>query len=86
MSNKPSFMLPLKNGTYDPWHSTPTGNWCADNRTGRLYADELVEYMREHDDPAILGHVVKAIASKDHWGGVEVGFCHQLGKHLLYTK
>lgn len=54
------------------------------NEVGRARAGELVEVMRRTESPALLGHVMQAIAKVGEFGGVEVGFFHALSAELIW--
>lgn len=56
------------------WDVTPTRNWSDDNATGAAYAQALIDHMKEHDAPFVLGHVVKALPPPAEWTGIEIGF------------
>lgn len=56
------------------WSPKECGDWAKDNATGRNYADELVGQMRDHNNPAMLAHIVTAISMRGIIGPVEVGF------------
>jgi hypothetical protein len=61
----------------------PTGDWGADNDTGRDYARALMRYMRVTQTPFILGYVMKEIASKGSITGIEIGFFNAIGHELV---
>ena len=56
------------------WDVSPTRNWSADNDTGAAYAQTLIDHMKAHDAPFVLGHVVKALPPPAEWTGIEIGF------------
>jgi len=58
------------------WSIEESGDWSADNRLGRAYADACLDYMRQSEFPGFLAHVVRAMVEKKQFGGVEVGFLH----------
>lgn len=65
------------------WVVTSTGDWAADNRLGREYADAAVSCMKEQDVPNLLGHIVKAMRlSTAPWTGIEVGFFQRIAERL----
>ena len=64
----------------DLWHVEPIEDWSAGNARGRDIADECLTYMKERESPMFLGHVAQAIASKNRFGSVEVGFFHRIAE------
>jgi hypothetical protein len=67
------------------WEDYNTGDWVADNRSGRQKADDLVKSLRGPLSPAVLGHMVKAMLEIDHYGGVECGFFHRIAEYLAQS-
>jgi len=81
----PSFMCSQR--TYatcvDYWSPKISDDWHDDTVRGRAYADEVIAFIREHRNPTILGHVIKAMIGKGGYTGVEVGFFHRLSDCLI---
>ena len=73
----------LSKEPFDWWVVEPSGNWSADNDTGREYAKALMRYSRAHQTPFILGYVMKEIARKGSITGIEVGFFNAIGEAML---
>ena len=67
----------------DFWTPAATGNWAADNQTGRAAADELLAEMAGSGVPIALSSVAQAIVAKGAWTGVEVGFFTRIGAHAI---
>lgn len=65
------------------WATNPTGDYETDNRTGRQFADALVEFMRDKQAPPLFGQVVKSIAERNIFGGIEVGFFHRIAERTI---
>lgn len=65
------------------WSPQRTGSYTRDCAIGRGYAEELVEFIQSIGSPIFLGHVCRAIAEGVDYGGVEVGFFHQISVHLI---
>ena len=63
------------------WSPEVSGNYGADNAKGHAYAEEVLEYIRHHDVPPLLGYVTKAMVNHGKFGGVEVGFCERIAWH-----
>lgn len=72
-------VLPFADGQ-DYWPLAESGDWSADNRTGRQAAADLLRVMTFQDAPPLLGFVVKAVMAKGRFGGVEVGFCQAIAE------
>ncbi|MFT4913339.1 MAG: hypothetical protein ACI9YM_001936 [Brevundimonas sp.] len=72
-------VLPFSNGQ-DYWAIAESGDWSADNRTGRQAAADLLRVMTFQDAPHLLGFVVKAMMTKGRFGGVEAGFCQAIAE------
>jgi len=62
-----------------PWMPQRTGEYAFDCAQGRRYADELISFMREKNDPLPFGNVIRAIAEHGKMEAVEIGFCSRLG-------
>lgn len=69
--------------TVDFWCPTITGDWAEDNARGRAYADEAMGRLACHQNPTVLGHIIKSIIGKASWSGVEVGFFHRVSEYLI---
>lgn len=76
-----SFVQPDKSG-YDMWAVTASGDWSADNATGRQHALALIGYMKVHNAPQLLGHVVRSMTEHQKFGGVEVGFFTEIASRV----
>ena len=50
---------------------------------GAAYAEELISFMRKHENPVILGRVASDTINGSVFSGVEVGFCTRLAWHLM---
>lgn len=64
----------------DMWAIVPTGDWAADNEAGIAAAIELQDYMRAQDAAFMLSHVLRSMAAKGRWSGVEVGFAQAMAQ------
>lgn len=67
----------------DFWTIKATGDWGADNQTGKAAADELLAEMAGSGVPITLSSVARAIVEKGAWTGVEVGFFTRIGAHTI---
>ena len=65
------------------WAVEGSGEWGADNATGRGHADALIADMKATDFPGTLAHVVHAMIDRGTFGGVEVGFLNQIAQRTL---
>ena len=65
------------------WSPDRTGDWAFDNSMGAAYAEELISFMRKHENPVILGRVASDTINGSVFSGVEVGFCTRLAWHLM---
>lgn len=77
----PSHSLPFVRvgETVDFWHPKGTGDYEHDCMLGRAYAQAFIDYLNEHQDHVIFGSIVRAIAQRGIYDGVEIGFCSRLG-------
>jgi hypothetical protein len=85
-ATRPAVTLPFASRTEsgtDYWTVAETGDWSADNRTGRAHADALVEQMHESGFPGTLAHVVRAMVDHGAVGGVEIGFLNRIAEHAI---
>jgi hypothetical protein len=61
------------------WSVAETGQWNRDNERGEKLANECVDYMIRHDNYLpLLSDVIHDMVDKGRFGGVEVGFMHQI--------
>ncbi|MBW6523284.1 hypothetical protein KZ810_07200 [Sphingomonas sp. RHCKR47] len=58
------------------------GGWAAECDAGREYGREAVDYIRSSGDAAALGGIVRTIAERGTFGGVEAGFFAALSMSL----
>ncbi len=65
------------------WSGEATGDWSADVATGQRYASLIVDDMAKNDNPGLLYHVVKAMADRQRFGGIECGFITYLATAAL---
>jgi hypothetical protein len=50
------------------------GDWATQCGAGREHAREAIEYIRATGNAAMLPGIVRAIAERGAFGGVEIGF------------
>ena len=82
----PKIDMPFADMTKDKidwWVVKPSGDWSADNDTGRAYAKALIRYMRAHKTPFLLGYVMTEIATKNSITGIEAGFFNAICQELI---
>lgn len=66
------------------WSPADVGSgWDAQCRAGRDYGYEAADYIRATGDAAALGGIVRTIAERGTFGGVETGFFAALSMSLL---
>jgi len=65
------------------WEPDRSGEYEVACARGRDYADELLSYIRDEQNPTIFGSVVRAITAGGIYGAVEIGFCNRIGIQLL---
>lgn len=65
------------------WHPEVSGDYIADCKKGREYADEVVSAMRQRENPALLGWIVRGFGQDETRKGVEVGFCQRIAEYAL---
>ena len=65
------------------WSIEESGDWSADNRLGRAYADACLDYMRQSEFPGLLAHVLTAMIGSRRLGGVEIGFLHGIAVRAM---
>lgn len=72
------------NGRLCLWEVASSGEYSADCAVGRRHFSNLHRFMRDTDNPLLLGRVLAEQASKvENWGGVEVGFHAAMAELLL---
>lgn len=65
------------------WAVARTGRWGFDNLIGAKLADEAVTFMKEAGQPTLLASIVESMIDEAVCEGVEVGFLHRIGEHLI---
>lgn len=65
------------------WSPDTSGDYEANCERGRKYADEVVAAMRQGNNPALLGWIVRGFGQDESRRGIEVGFCHRIAEHAL---
>ena len=55
-----------------------TGDWAADNNTGRERAGELIAYARESGNPMPLCKAISDIVRSGRYGAIEIGFIYKV--------
>lgn len=67
----------------DFWVVSESGTWSRDVAAGRRHARAAIRFMREERAPHILNWIAADMVRKQHFGPIEVGFFHELGRALL---
>lgn len=81
-----SFIGRLADNRINLWSPAEVASdWDAQCRRGREYGREAVEYVREMNDAAMLPVVLRTIAERSTFGGVEVGFFAAASMSLTET-
>lgn len=65
------------------WAPERTGDYDKDCQIGRNYAAEFIKMMREQENTAFLGRIMRAMIAGGTYGGVEIGFCAVTAAQLL---
>lgn len=78
-----SFAQTSENGKTNLWAPGEDVSYERQAEAGRARARELITYMRDADNPTVFGHVIAAIAAAGQHTGMEIGFYHVVGEHLL---
>lgn len=73
-------------GDIDLWPLLNEADWSKSCEIGRERADQLIEFMRKHDDPNILLRVSEVIITKGQFAGLNVGFGTRISERLLVRK
>lgn len=66
------------------WCATPTGNYEKDCETGKGFADELIERIKERESYGVLFQVAKAMP-RSKFGPIEIGFFHRIAEVASLT-
>ena len=75
--------MSMASETYAILKAPESGNYRLDNDRGKQFARDLMQRMSEQEAPFMLGSVAKAIAEKGCFGGIEIGFFHEIAATLL---
>jgi hypothetical protein len=59
---------------YDVWKVEPTGDFETDHLIGSVFARQILENDVDAGTPALFSSVVKEMARKGTFGGIEIGF------------
>lgn len=65
------------------WDPSQTGDWAADNATGRRYAAAMFTLMTVTQNPMPFVRLMRVMIDKGTAGGVEVGFLHAVAEKLI---
>ncbi|WP_027533815.1 hypothetical protein [Bradyrhizobium sp. WSM3983] len=66
------------------WNVLPSGDWAADNKTGRAHGEACVAFMRGEKNPAILFTIVDTIVRRaEAIGGIECGFFQTIAEATI---
>lgn len=77
------FTATHSDGRIDFWRPEANdGDWAAQCQQGREYAAEMVEYVAGSGNGAALPAIVRRIAERSEFGGVEAGFFTALSMRL----
>jgi len=77
-----TFVTKREDGTLDLWTPERPDDYAIANAMGRDYAAEVLLMMKNTNNPALFGAVIRAIVRSGEYSGVEIGFCHGLGVEL----
>lgn len=58
-------------------------DWAKDNSNGREKADVLINRIVSDENPVLLVRTLKEMISIGEFGGLEVGFAHQIAECLI---
>lgn len=61
------------------WNPERTGDYAADCATGRSYAGQFAEMMRESGNAALLPWIIRDMPRGQDMSGVEIGFLTAVG-------
>jgi hypothetical protein len=61
----------------------PSRDWAEANSEGRKKADALIHRIISDENPLLLGWTLKEMISTGEFGGMEVGFAHELAECLI---
>jgi cell fate regulator YaaT (PSP1 superfamily) len=67
------------------WNPDTSGTYTEKTARGRAYAITLINWMRLHDNPAPLKHVLREMNHADP-SGVEIGFIWALAVFLTQNR
>lgn len=60
-----------------------TGDWGKDNKAGRLYAAEVIEDMRDNENPVRFTRILEEVIVAGRFNGVEIGFFHEFAERAM---
>ena len=65
----------------DFWSDAATGNWATDCTTGRERAELVIGCLTSKTNAmSMFTAIMRDMAAKGQWTGVEVGFCQRLAE------
>jgi len=68
----------------DFWSDAATGDWSQDCLTGRKRAETVIGCLvSKPDSMCMFTAIMRDMATKGQWTGVEVGFCQRLAELAL---
>ena len=63
--------------------SSNSADYERDCAHGRAIARHVSRQIREGGNPCLLGPLIKTMVARGHFGGVVVGFAHEIAEALL---
>lgn len=82
MSSSSGGLSFVRNGHH--WSPERSGDYSQDCETGRAAAREMLSHIRLTENPLIYGSVVRDMVSAGQYGGVEIGFCSEIGIFIAH--
>ena len=78
-----SFAQSSEGGKVILWSDGKSDGYVDGCREGRGRATEVLDMIRAHHMPSLLGNVVDAIVARGRYGAVEVGFFQQIAEAAM---
>ncbi|RWI96417.1 MAG: hypothetical protein E5W06_00180 [Mesorhizobium sp.] len=66
-----------------PWQPKRSGDYSQDCAAGRAYYAELLDLMRQENNPTFLCRVLSAQVKGGVWDAVEIGFTQAMAERLV---
>lgn len=77
------FVTATDKGGVDLWSTAADTDWHEGCRIGRNRAEQTIDFVREHQDAALIGRIINTAVAKQDSGSVLTGFTTRISEELI---